>query len=173
MLQGWCVPTTEVSVIWCQHLPVPREITSPITILALTPGTTHTHTLSVLVLCTYKCFEGDQSADKMSSSLTSGGHYRKEANTLDRYAGILFFSLRGLCIPGGWSVKLVDIFLVPINLWFDSLFLAVFSYCLLQTEEMQTPFPVFSLFISLRTADKGGKGKRHESTGGGQRAVFS
>lgn len=64
-----------------------------------TQGNTHTH--SVLVLCTYKCFEGDQSADKMSSSLTSGGHYRKEANTLDRYAGILFFSLRGLRIPGG------------------------------------------------------------------------
>lgn len=49
-----------------------------------------------------------------------------------------FSPLRGLHIPGGWSVKLVDIFLVPINLWFDSLFLAVFFYCLLQTVGRQT-----------------------------------
>lgn len=35
----------------------------------------NTHTRSLCLLCVHKCFEGEQSAEKMSSSLSSGGHY--------------------------------------------------------------------------------------------------
>lgn len=39
-----CVMTTEASEIWCQHLSVPSELASPITILTLTWSIQHTHT---------------------------------------------------------------------------------------------------------------------------------
>lgn len=86
-----------------------------------------THSLelraSLCLLCKQKCSEGCESADKMSSSLTSVGHYGWDTNIPCRYCGI-FFPHQGPHIPCGWSVKLVDIFLAAINLRFDS------QYCL-------------------------------------------
>lgn len=51
-------------------------------------------------------------------------HFRRPLWIGSQYTTQIFQHLfhQGPHIPCGWSVKLVDIFLAPINLWFDSQF---------------------------------------------------
>lgn len=114
----------------------------------------HTHIRTLLLFCAHtNALRGTRVLTRCHHhSLQEAIIERKLIHSTDIPAS--FFPLRGLHIPGGWSVKLVDIFLVPINLWFDSLFLAVFFYCLPQTVEMRrVPYFLFFFFISLWTTN--------------------